>query len=81
MPTRERLTELVDRLPDGELAAAERYLEFLCADPVTRALAAAPEDDEPETEFERAAVQEARDSFANGESGASVASLRSDLGL
>ena len=46
---RDRLYRLVDRLPDAEVLAAERYLEYLTArgDPLIRvALAASEEEDE-----------------------------------
>lgn len=76
MSSREHLLELVGRLPDSEVEAAERYLEFLCADPVSRALALAPEDDEPESEFERQAVAVAREELDRGERGASLERLK-----
>lgn len=61
---RERLRELVGKLPPGELEHAKRYLEFLVAtttdDPVLRSVLLAPEDDEPETPEERAAVKRAK---------------------
>ncbi len=81
MSQREHLVELVELLPESEVAAAERYLEFLCADPVARALALAPEDDEPESEFERRAVAVARGELGRGERGASLGQLKADLGL
>ena len=69
MPTRDMLHRLIDELPESELAAAERFLYYLRAttDPVLRALLEAPPDDEPETEEERRAVQEAREELARGE--------------
>jgi hypothetical protein len=45
--------ELIERLPDSEIATAVRFLEFMLLDPVRRALAAAPPDDEPVTEQDR----------------------------
>jgi hypothetical protein len=42
--------ELIERLPDSQIATAVRFLEFMLLDPVTRALATAPPDDEPVTE-------------------------------
>lgn len=59
--SRTKLHQLVDELPESEIAAAERFLAYLrhVQDPVLRALLEAPEDDEPETEEERAAVAEA----------------------
>ncbi|MSQ13217.1 MAG: hypothetical protein EXR47_03570 [Dehalococcoidia bacterium] len=58
---REWLRGLVGKLPPGELEHAQRYLEFMVAtttdDPVLRSVLLAPEDDEPETPAERAAVK------------------------
>jgi hypothetical protein len=69
MSARDSLHRLIDELPESELAAAERFLHYLRAttDPVLRALLEAPPDDEPETEEERQAVQEAREELARGE--------------
>ena len=44
----------------------ERYWAALRDDPVLLALFTAPEDDEPETDEERAAVEEAREARAQG---------------
>lgn len=65
---RQRLRQLVDQLPEEELQAAHRYLQYLLrvTDPVFRALLDAPEDEEPETPEEAAAVQEARDDARHG---------------
>ena len=61
--------KLIEELPEAELQAAERFLAFLRsqADPLVAALAAAPVDDEPETEEERLAVAEAREAIARGD--------------
>jgi hypothetical protein len=69
MPMRDTLHQLIDELPESELAAAERFLNYLraTADPVLRALLEAPLDDEAETDEERHAVQEAREELARGE--------------
>jgi len=64
------LHRLVEALPVHELHAAQRFLEYLHqlgGDPVLRALLETPEDDEPETPEEQAAVQEAREQLARGE--------------
>ena len=45
--------ELIERLPDSEIATAVRFLEFMLLDPVARALATAPPDDEPVTDQDR----------------------------
>ena len=52
--------ELIDRLDAGQLSAVVGLLKVIL-DPVSRKLANAPLDDEPETEDERQAVQEAKD--------------------
>ena len=64
---REEMHKLVDQLPEDELKAARRYLEYLRdVDPVRRALENAPFDDEPETEEERRAAEEADSDFKAG---------------
>ena len=83
MGARDRLHGLVDRLPDGEVSAAERYLEYLQlagTDPVLHAFLTAPDDDEPETEEERAAVTEARQDIQEGRV-YSLEEVRRELGL
>jgi leucyl aminopeptidase (aminopeptidase T) len=69
MTTKAHLHKLIDELPETALAAAERYLDSLRAeeDVVLRAFLTAPEDDEEQTEEERAAVREAREAIARGE--------------
>jgi hypothetical protein len=56
--TRQHVHELIDRLPAPQLSAVAKLLETML-DPVARALANAPIDDEPVTEEERRAVAEA----------------------
>jgi hypothetical protein len=58
MPTRDLLHRLIDELPESELAAAERFLQYLraTADPVLRTLLDAPLDAAPETVAERGAI-------------------------
>ena len=51
--------ELVERLDPSQLPTAVRFLEFILLDPVSRAIAAAPVDDEPLNEAERQAVAQA----------------------
>jgi hypothetical protein len=66
---REELHRLVDEMPDSEVPAARRFLRFLqlTADPIVRAFVDAPEDDEPLTEAEGAAIRAAEDEIARGE--------------
>ena len=77
---REHLHRLVDALPEDATEAAERLLRQLADDSLFSFLMAAPEDDEPETEEERAAVAEARAASARGEV-ITTEELRRQLGL
>jgi hypothetical protein len=70
MTTRDRLHDLIDQLPEAGLEGAHRYLEALReagGDTLLASLLLAPEDDEPETPEEAAAVAEAREAIARGE--------------
>lgn len=51
--------ELVERLDASQLPTAVRFLEFMLLDPVSRALATAPYDDEPLSDAGRRAIDEA----------------------
>jgi len=66
MTTKERLHRLVDDLSDGEADMALRTISEQHEDPLLRAIANAPLDDEEITPEEEAAVQEARDEIAAG---------------
>jgi len=66
MTTREKLHRLVDELADAELAPTLRLVETQRHDPMLQALADAPEDDEPWTEEDEAAVAEGRADLAAG---------------
>ncbi|MFY9727739.1 MAG: hypothetical protein WB579_20380 [Bryobacteraceae bacterium] len=59
---RENADHLIDRLPEAQLAALVGLLETI-VDPVSRALANAPIDDEPVTEEEEQAVASSKDWF------------------
>ena len=65
---RGRLYRLVDRLPDAEALAAERYLQYLTAhgDPLIGAVLAAPEDEEELSESGRRLLNEGREDLAAG---------------
>ena len=70
MTAKEELHDLVEKLPDSELATAQRFLRYLyetSTDPLLRPLMNAPSDDELETEEERSTVQEAKQEIARGE--------------
>lgn len=70
MTVKETLHRLIDELPEREWPTAERFLQYLRdmgRDPVVRAFAEAPEDDEPVTPEEDAAIREAEEEIARGE--------------
>jgi hypothetical protein len=79
--TRERLHELVDALADADLDRAGRLLAALAADdPVGLSLALAPADDEPTTDAEVAALDEAYEDLRAGRT-LTTEELRRELGL
>jgi len=61
------LHQLIDRLPDGQVSAALRYVRYLCADPVLLSLLNAPPDDEPYTDDQRSRDAHAEAAIARGE--------------
>ena len=79
---KERLYRLVDQIPEGEVHAAERFLEYLAAaqDPVMHALLNAPEDDEPLSDEDREALEEGRRALAEGDV-VSDEELAAELGI
>jgi hypothetical protein len=73
--------ELIDRLNPSQVPEAIGMLEALL-DPVTRAFANAPIDDEPETEEERQAVARSKAWFRqHGGQGISHEEVLADFGL
>lgn len=61
---KDRLHELVDALPESRFEAAKKALECLvneACDPVLQAFLDAPEDDEPLTEDELKAIEQAEE--------------------
>lgn len=65
---RDRLHRLVDHLPDAEIHAAARYLEYLseCGDPLVRIAMTAPEEDEELSERGHRLLDEGRKDLAAG---------------
>ena len=55
--------QLIDRLEPGQLRALISLVQFMLLDPVSRAMASAPLDDEEETEDERHAVMNSKGWF------------------
>jgi hypothetical protein len=79
--TRQHAHQLIDRLPEMQLYGLVQFLETI-VDPVAAALQNAPIDDEPETESEKLAVDEARDWLKNnGGKGIPHAEAMRRLGL
>jgi hypothetical protein len=75
MTTKESLHRLVDAIPDSGLDAAERVLTPL-ADPMLLALTYAPLDDEPITDEDRDAINDAREEHRRGETIGHAEALR-----
>jgi len=74
--------ELIERLPDSQLATAVRFLEFMLLDPVARALATAPPDDEPVTEADRRRLRQGQAWFARrGGEGIPMEEVLAECGL
>jgi hypothetical protein len=81
MATKEGLHRLVDALPEHELDEAERILTALQTDdPVLRALALAPTDDEELTPEEEEALREGLEALARGDV-RSLEDVERELGL
>ncbi len=64
--SRDTLHNLVDRIPEEELPAAERFLEYLAVSPAYRTALSAPPDDEPVTEADAAAIARAHEQVRAG---------------
>lgn len=64
--SRRELHELVDRIPNEEIPAAQRFLEYLAVSPAYRAAISAPPDDEPVSEAEAAVIARAQEETRSG---------------
>ncbi len=79
--TKERAHELIERLAPSQVTAVVGLLRAML-DPVSRAIANAPVDDEPETEEERQAVAESKAWFERHDGqGISHEEALADFGL
>jgi hypothetical protein len=58
--SRETLHELIDRIPEADLIAARRFLEYLVVSPAFRAAQAAPIDEEEVTPADAEAMSRAQ---------------------
>jgi len=65
---RQNLKDMIDGLPERDLYAVKRYIQFLryVDDPVAMSLAEAPLDDEPLTDEDVAALAEAKEDIKAG---------------
>lgn len=59
-PSKQQLSQLVDHLSDAQAHAVLAFAQFLTLDPVSRAIVAAPPDDEPVTPEEEVELERAR---------------------
>ena len=64
--SRHILHQLIDRIPEEELPAAQRFLEYLAVSPAHRATLSAPPDDEPVTGGDAAAIAQAQEEVRLG---------------
>jgi hypothetical protein len=78
-PSKERAHQLIDRMTPTQVAAVVTMLETLL-DPVARAIANAPIDDEPVTAEEEKAVAESKEWFKHNK-GIPHEQVLSELGI
>jgi hypothetical protein len=64
--SREVLHKLIDRIPEGEILAAQRFLEYLARSAAFRAALSAPADDEPVTDGDADAIARAQGDLRAG---------------
>ena len=76
-----RAYELIERLPDSQIATAVRFLEFMLLDPVAHAAATAPPDDEPVTDQDRRRFHDGQAWFAQRGNGIPMESVLAEFGL
>lgn len=81
MTAKEKLHKRVDGLSEEQANVALLLVDQNLDDRMLRALAKAPEDDEPWTEEEEEAVQEARDELAGGAPAISHEEIKGEFGI
>jgi hypothetical protein len=77
---RQQAHAYLDRLPPAQLSAVRSLLATMLPDPVSRALANAPLEDEEISEEEKQAVARSREWFKNNQ-GTSFEDVVAELGL
>ncbi len=81
-PERARAHELIERLAASQIETAVRFLEFMLLDPVARAVAMAPPDDEPVTDHDRQRFHDGQARFAErGGRGIPMDDVLAEFGL
>jgi len=81
-PEKQHAHELIERLPASQVSTAVRFLEFMLLDPVARAAATAPPDDEAVTEQDRARFEAGQAWFAQCDGkGVPMDKVLDDFGL
>jgi hypothetical protein len=63
---REQLHISIDRIPEAEISAAQRFLEYLASTAAFRAAILASPDDEPVTQGDAEAIARARADIESG---------------
>ena len=64
--SRHALHELVDRIPEEEISAAQRFLEHLAVSPAYRTALSSPPDDEPVSAGDADAIRRAQEELRIG---------------
>jgi hypothetical protein len=81
-PDKQHAHELIERLQASQVPTAVRFLEFMLLDPVARAVATAPPDDEPVTEQDRRRYREGQAWFRQrGDKGIPMADVLAEFDL
>ena len=77
---RQQAHAYLDRLPPDQLSAVRSLLETMLPDPVSRALANAPAEDEEISEEEEQSVARSKEWFKNNQ-GTSLEDVAAELGV
>lgn len=80
-PDKQHAHELIERLPASQISTAVRFLEFMLLDPVARAVATAPPDDEPATGEDRRRFLEGQAWFRQRGKGVPMADVLAEFNL
>jgi len=81
MPATTQLHQLLDQVPEPDLPTVGRIIAALAGDPALYSLLTAPYDDEPVTDDERAAVEQALAEVQAGAKCYTTEELNRELGL